>query len=267
MRTSGVLDAVQGLGLHDHVCWPFDTQADFIARAREFLTDGLAAGQEAWYIAEGPVEELTTHLSGLEDALTSGALKVVSLNDAYQERAVEPHVQAAAYAVATEDALAAGYTGLRVAAEATPLVRGDAALDAFCRYEHLVDRYMTAKPFAAMCAYDRRVLTDDEIGHLACLHPASGAGGAQFRLFATEDGVGLEGEIDLDSRERFPLALHRAGLGRNGQVLVEAPDLDFIDHHGLYALSDLGDVVLRTPLSTARRLVDLLDMPGVRVVR
>lgn len=276
MRTAGVLDAVRGLGLHDHVCWPYDDPAEFRTQAVGFLSDGLALGQRAWYVAEPDTDELRGHLDGLPgvaEALDRGALQLCSIGTTYRSgQVVVPADQVAAYAAATDQALADGYTGLRVAAEATPMVRTDEALEAFCRYEHLVDRYMAARPFAAMCAYDRQELSGEAIGDLASMHPASGPDAAPFRLYATsESEVALAGELDLESREHFPAALRRAELHPvGGELVLDASGLDFIDHRALFALSREGlrtgcEVVLRTAPPSAARLVELLEVPGVRV--
>jgi hypothetical protein len=272
MRTSGVLHATRGLGLHDHVCWPYDDPAEFRGRVVEFLADGLALGQQCWYVSQGSPEELASHLVELGAPPRPGALRVVSIDDTYGEGGtVSPAEQVATYAAATEAALAAGFTGLRVAAEATPMARGDEALDAFCRYEHLVDRYMAGKPFAAMCAYNRAELPGSAIAELACMHPASGADAAPFHLYAVPGArVALDGELDLDSRERFPLALDRAGLrdgDGDGPVVVDASSLEFIDHHALFALARAGggDVVLRTRHSGPARLAELVGVPGLTV--
>ncbi|MFC6090412.1 MEDS domain-containing protein [Saccharothrix lopnurensis] len=270
MRTSGVIHATGGLGLHDHVCWPYDDPAEFRRRVVEFLADGLVLGQQCWYVSEGSTDELLSHVAGLGEALSSGALRVVSIDDTYGGGgAVTPAQQVATYAAATEAALAAGYSGLRVAAEATSMVLGDEALDAFCRYEHLVDRYMAGRPFAAMCAYDRTRLPGSAIGQLACLHPAGGAGASPFRLYAVPGArVALDGELDLDSRENFARALERADLRADGgQVVVDGSSLDFVDHHALFALARAGggDVVLRTRRSAPARLAELVGVPGLRV--
>ncbi|QFZ17441.1 MEDS domain-containing protein [Saccharothrix syringae] len=269
MRTSGVLGATRGLGLHDHICWPYEDPEEFRARVLEFLADGLVLGQQCWYVSEGPTEVLTSHVAELGPALESGALRVVSVDETYGGATVTPAGQVATYAAATEAALAAGYAGLRVAAEATPMVRGDEALEAFCRYEHLVDRYMAGRPFAAMCAYNRAELPEAAIGELACMHPASGADAAPFRLYAASgDRVALDGELDLASRERFPRALDRVGLSAGtGPVVVEAAELEFIDHHAMFALARAagGEVVLRTRHRAPARLAELVRVPGLRV--
>lgn len=266
---------MRGLGAHDHVCWQYDTPEDFRARAHEFLVDGLAEGYRVWYTAPGDVRTLTEELrevDGMDQALRSGAAQVASLDATYAVGAVvRPQDQVASYAVATDQALADGFAGLRVAAEATQLVLTGEQLDSFTRYEHLIDRYMTERPFSALCGYDRTRLGDAAIAQLACLHPSTNAA-VDFRLYAAPGAVpALAGELDLFSDDLFALALERAHLEAvGGQVVLDGTRLTFVDHAGLVRLSrhaaDLGvDVVLRTSWPGAPRLAELLGLPGVRV--
>lgn len=261
-----------------HVCWRYDEPAALHAAARRFLSDGLAAGEQVWYVAPGTdtVAERLRGTAVFRDALRRGAARIVALDSAYStDHIVEPTDQVHAYAAATDAALAAGYTGLRVVADATPLVRTPAQVDAFARYEHLVDRYMSAWPMSAMCAYDRRALGDRTIAELACLHPETNADEVLFRLHAGAPVDGhavLAGELDASNHEVFLTALTRAAPRPvDGRLVVEATDLRFIDHRCLIHLCaharDRGaeTVLLRTSRSAAARLAELLDLPGLRV--
>ena len=54
--------------------------------------------------------------------------------------------------------------------------------------------------------------------------------------------------------------------------MIDAAGLGFIDHRSLFALADYAErrgteVVLKTRLSTPARLLELLDLTGVRVER
>ncbi|MHC8507157.1 MEDS domain-containing protein [Pseudonocardia artemisiae] len=213
-------------------------------------------------------------MSGLDGA-RPGAVDVESLLSTYRTDAVvQPHDQVRAYAEATTDALASGFTGLRVAAEVTQLVRSPEQRDAFARYEHLIDRYMTSEPFSAMCAYDRSELGSAAVAETACMHPNATEGAAPFRLHAATDAAAaLGGEVDLLGLDLFVRAAGRVDLVPDGgEVVLDASELTFIDHRGLLALANLArrlgvTVVLRTSLRTAHRLVDLLGIQGVRVER
>jgi hypothetical protein len=267
-----------GATTYGHVCWSFDDPAGFDARARDFLTGGLAAGEQVWYVSpEHPDVSIARlqDLDGFPEALHRGAAKIVALDAAYASgRVIDPRAQVRAYTAATDAALAAGYTGLRVAAEATSLVRTSAQLEAFTRYEHLIDRYMRTRPMTALCAYDRVALGDAAIAQLACMHPETNADDVLFRLHAADPGEGcaaLAGELDITNHELFATALDRAELSPvGGELVLQAADLRFIDHRSLFRLQELArrseaTVVLRTTDSAAALLVELLELSEVRV--
>ena len=245
---------------HDHACLGYDDPAVLEAAAYDFLAAGRAAGEQVWFVA------------GWAPRDWDFQPLVVPVGDQYPEDAViDPAAGVAAYARATEQAIAAGYTGLRVVADATPLVRTPAQLEAFARYEIRVDRYMRANPFSAMCGYDRTRLSDGTVEQLACLHPVSEA---PFRLFAPHPGRGdaaLAGELDETTRPLFLQALRLAELRPAGAELVlDARELSFVDHNTLlhldaHARTLSTTAVLRTPLPAAARLAGLLELTSLRV--
>lgn len=270
MRQSGVVTDPRRLGPHDHVCWGFDDVAAFRAAAVSFLQVGLELGQRVWYVGERE--------DGVHDALSGaapGAVEVVALAAHYADGAVvDPAEQVAAYARATREALAAGFTGLRVATDASPLVVTPAQLEAFTRYEHQVDHLMADLPFSAMCAYNRPLLGDHVIAQLACMHPAATADTTPFRLHASSTpgcAATIGGELDLAGADLLALALERTGLRPvAGELVLDAADLRFLDRARLAALAErarrLGAVlVLRTDQPVPRRLVQLLASGDVRI--
>lgn len=254
-RTSGHVPPAYG-----HTCLAYDDPAAFEAAARDFLAEGVAAGEQVWFVA------------GWTPRDWAFQPEVVRVGEHYPEGTViDPAAGVAAYARATERAVADGFTGLRVAADATALVRTPAQLDAFAHYEVQVDRYMRTHPFRAMCAYDRPALGDDTVEQLACLHPDSDA---PFRLFTPHPGRGdaaLAGELDETTRPLLLQALRRAELRPAGAELVlDAAQLGFVDHNTLLHLDaharTLGTrAVLRTPRRAAARLADLLELTSLRV--
>ncbi|MEV4708815.1 MEDS domain-containing protein [Actinoplanes sp. NPDC049316] len=259
MGTSGTTsaDARQPYG---HACLTYDHPARFQTAARDFLAAGLAAGEQVWYLApEAP--------RGWDFAP-----RVVALGDQYPAGSViDPDAGLAAYARATERAVADGFTGLRVAADVTTLLVTPTQVDAFARYEIKVDRYIRTHPFAALCAFDRTRMGDEAVDQLACLHPESEA---PFHLFAPRPGRGdaaLSGEIDETTRPAFLQALRRAELrpGRD-ELVLDGEELAFIDHNSLLHLDaqarELGTTaVLRTALPAAARLAGLLELTSLRV--
>ena len=188
VRSHGIASTGAGFGLGDHVCWPFDGYDDFRREALAFLADGARLGQRLLYTADRPHDDLLRDvldwLPGAEELLASGGLVIESLLDTYDVSSVaDPGAQAAAYVALTGDAVVAGYTGLRVAADATLLVTDAVAREAFVRYEHLIDRAMVEVPFTAMCGYDRSRLTPGAAHELASVHPFRRPGSSTFALF------------------------------------------------------------------------------------
>ncbi|GAB3572167.1 hypothetical protein GCM10027445_28880 [Amycolatopsis endophytica] len=277
MRAAGPVDRPLGLGPQGHVCWAFDEHTEFRARAREFLAEGLSRGHQVWYVAAGDTATLAGHLRGMEgvdEALRTGAARLVSADGAYPVgTVVDPETQARGYAEATENALASGYTGLRVAADCTPLVVTPEQLAAFARYEHVMDQYMALRPFSAMCAYDRRRVGNDVVAQVACMHPAGNTSvDPGFRLFGSARyAAGLAGELDLATGARLAAALERADPRPvGGHLMVDASGLRFLDHKSLVRLDTFArareaTLVLRTSWPGATRLAGLLDLPSVRV--
>jgi hypothetical protein len=247
---------------HQHVCFAYDDPATLAAHARGFLADGVAAGQRVWYVAPD------------RPAGTPAGTRFVDIGAAYPGGAVvDPDAQVAGYAAATRQALAEGCTGLRVMADATSLVRTPEQLAAFTRYEFLADRLSCDGPFAAMCAYDRRVIGDEAVSELAAVH-ASTNDPVPFHLRAcpSADGTAaLTGELDLSTGELLGTALERADLRpAGGEVVLAAGDLRFADHRALVRLDAYGarhgtTVVLRDAPGAVARLVALLDLTRVRV--
>jgi hypothetical protein len=275
MRSSGVVRDARSRGPHDHVCWAFDDPAEHAARVCEFLADGLAAGARVCYVTTGAKQVGVAPLAGFGQAVRRGAARVLSVDHAYGSGpAGDAAAQVSYWAAAADDAVAAGFTGLRVAADATPLVRTPVQVEAFARYESLIDACMVARPLSGMCAFDRRELDDRTVAELACLHPVSNAGAAPFRLHATDTpgaSAALAGELDLAGRELFPGALERcAPEPVDGRVVVDAERLTFVDHRALLALAAYAagrgaTAVLRTRLTSARHLVDVLGLTDLHV--
>lgn len=270
MRQSGEVTDLHLQGRHEHLCYGFDDRAEFCAAAVSFLEAGLAAGQQVWYVGDWE--------DGVHTALIAprpGAVEVVPLEEHYAVHGtVDTREQVEAYAAATADALAAGFTGLRVATDVTSLVGTPTRLDSAARYEHKADRLMVTAPLSGMCGYDRSVLGAGVLAQLASMHPAATASATPFRLHAsTTSGcaAAIGGELDVTSAELLGLALARAELlPQDGELVLDAHELHFIDRARLAALVEharhLGArLVLCTDQPVVHRLVRLLDWDSVRV--
>ncbi|GIF76086.1 MEDS domain-containing protein [Asanoa siamensis] len=236
-----------------HLCFAYADLDEFLTRARAFLADGRAAGAQVRLVGDG--------LPDLD------GVRAESLPDVYD--VIDPAAQVDYWAGALADALAAGHSGLQVVGEVTPLVRSAA----FGDYEHLIDRFIAQHPISGLCGYDRRVVDPAVLAELACLHPWHNVPEVPFRVHAAA-GTGdlaISGELDVTGAAALVRALDRVSPALvEGELFVEASGLDFVDHRSLlqlasYARGRGATAVLRTPLPAAARLVDLLQVPGLRV--
>ncbi|HYH52858.1 MAG TPA: MEDS domain-containing protein [Solirubrobacterales bacterium] len=270
MRVHGCIDSAARLGLDGHACWGFEQRQEFTAAVLEFLTEGRRLGQRIAFIGDEPVADQRERLDALGEVgalIDSGALVLFELDTLYPgARPVDVDAQLALYAAATDASLADGYTGLRVAAHVTDLVRDPETREAHLRWECFADRALSTKPLTVLCGYRRDLLPPQLLHDLAAIHPAANADRdtVPFHLFGQDGDLALAGEIDHFSGAAFDRALGFAcGPGEAPPVNLEA--LDFIDHRGVEILarharpSGSGRSVRNEP-PVLNRLCDLLGV-------
>lgn len=272
MRRSGIIETARGLRRHDHVGWSFDRAAAFRADAAQFLAEGLAAHERVMYVGGAD----TVAPPGMEAAVARGQAEITSVAAMYSAgEPIEPERQVATFSAAADQAIADGWTGLRVAADVTSLVRSGPQREAWIRYEHLVDSLIAGRPITGLCGFDRRVLDRDVLAQVSCQHPALSPDSSEFRFYPSpgaRTGVTLAGEIDPDNRHAL-VAVLRAARPRpaDGRITIDATALTFVDHHSLALLAAYADglgvtAVLRTPRnSVAKMITDLVPMGGLEV--
>lgn len=268
-----VLTRAVELGPRDHVCWAYAGASERRERVVEFLLEGLDQGQQIAYVAPSTVDAMMEELRGigeLERLVDEGGALLLTVEELYGPPAVRPRDQVDDFVRLAEAAQRAGYPGLRVAADPTTMVETPEHLDAFARYEHLLDRALLQHPLTVMCAYDRQRLGNEVVGELACLHPVVNDGASPFSLHATgTPALGLGGDVDIAGADLLGRSLERIDEDdMEGHLTIDARELVFIDHHGLGAIEGHGRrhnvmVELRVGTSKHAQLVErLIDMLG-----
>lgn len=271
MRGHGCIESASGLGADAHACWAFDQTQEFSDASVEYLTDGLRAGQRLAFVGDEPAAEQRERLAALGDVgamIDKGSLQLFQLSDLYRVgEPLDAEVQLATYAAATDDALADGYAGLRVAAQVSQLVAEPATRDAHVRWETVADRFMSVRPMSALCGYRRSEAPEPLLADLAAVHPTSNLPAAEvpFHLFANDGELVLSGEVDLFSAEDLSRVLELA-CHPGDRVSLDLGTLGFIDHHGIevlathaHRLATGGCSVHHTP-PVVERLCELLDL-------
>lgn len=242
MRTHGCIHSGGDLGTDAHACWGFDRRQEFVDAALEFLTDGLRNGQRIVYVGSEPVAEQRERLEplgGVGAMIDEGALLLIDLSGIYDgSKPIDPISQMAVYSAVTDAAVADGYSGIRVAAQVTNLVREPETWDAHLRWESMADRFMSVRPMSAICGYQRDLVPDQLLAELSAVHPASNASdkAVPFRLFAEDGEMVLSGDVDFLSVKALDRALETACDGTE-PVVFDLRDLGFIDQNGLEVLA------------------------------
>jgi hypothetical protein len=196
MRSSGTRVELVWMRPHDHIGWAFDGPAEFADVVREFLAEGATLGERLVFVAGDPADAAYAELIA---AFDPDVLQVASIADIYgASGVVDAPAQRARFAAALSEALAAGYRGIRVAADNTTLVQTPERLKAWMHWELVADRFMAENRVTGLCGFDRELVNVDTLRHLVTLHPLSSAVAPlpQFRLFVDTGGLCLEGDVD-----------------------------------------------------------------------
>ena len=269
MRQVGLLERPRA-GVGTHVCWAYDDASVFRKAAEAFLAEGAKKKERLVYVADAPVTELTGHLEAIDvERLTAeGQLLIQPVHALYEPGGIfDATVQVGAYRSLVDGALADGFTGLRVAADATALVATGHAHRRFLEYELAVDRVMATGPMSAMCAYDAAEV-GDRIDDLFAVHPCS-HGGEPQALHAYFDGPALvlRGEADVRTEAVFDAVLFSLS-SVPAPTRLDLHDLRFIDVRSLVRLDQVASTLATSgrPLGVhglsaiARRCAALLEL-------
>ncbi len=231
----------------DHIGWVFTGASEFAALATPFLAEGGALGERLVFVAENPDPADVARLAHLVDR---DALQVTSIAEIYgSDGIVDPAGQRACFAAVLAEALAAGFTGLRVAADNTSLVIDEERLRAWTSWEVVADRFAAANPVTGLCAFDQERVDTSRLRQLATLHPLSSASSPvpQFRLFSDAEALRVEGELDSVAVTQLWLALE--DLPPQTRVLIDLGPATVLSGGGLTGLGQLCnsgvDVIIR----------------------
>jgi ABC-type transporter Mla MlaB component len=297
VRASGVVSDAGGLGLSDHVCWPYDDVSEYTAAALRWLADGLALGQRLLYVSGRTAEEMRDDVDAIprvEHLLTDGTLTLLSLATVYDLSApIVPERQLVTYDALTRDALSAGHSGLRVLAEVTGLVSDPDRRADHIRWEHLAEDYMSrGNPLAAFCAYQRPVVGDAAIGALSAVHPVIREFDATspFRVYFDRGRFVVSGTVDTFTSARFlelvvgshamapadDTTAHGTGPMTGGVAELDVSGVDFIDARGATTLAEAArtlrargvELSVRGAPAVLRRIWSVLrleDVAGLRL--
>jgi hypothetical protein len=233
-RGAGVIEGPADVIGLDHVCWAYDSSDAFLHAGVAWVQHGLETNRRIVYVADRSEDQLASDLAPLgarfEKAVADGALRLQPLRNVYPNGGpVNSFEQLEIYDGGVREALADGFTGLRVLAEVSALVSDRAWRTAHLTWEQLADDYMTTNALSAFCAYDRRVVGDDTAAALSAVHPARNRAptSAPFAIYASVDGIRLEGDVDTFAKWALDEAL--ATRPSKDRLVIEIDRDAFLD--------------------------------------
>jgi len=271
MPSSGVLP-------RHHWCVARDDGTDLAAVASLYLPEALTEGEQVgFYGWTSDVEDLRAPLKGLGDVeqlIDAGAARARSLAERFRpDEPPDPAGLLAYWADATEQALDAGFSGLRVVADTTPWagLRHDQRV-VFLQGEQLVNQYRQTHPFTLICACDASVLPAEALAETASIHSRTEGVSTPFYLYATDPAdFAVQGDIDALTVPLLKRVLESMPHGDDDRLVIDASGLRFIEHRSLLSLerhaerAGLSAVVLRDAPRVAARITGLLDLRRVQL--
>ena len=253
---------------HDHIGWVFDGAKEFAALAAPYLTEGAALGERLMYIAEDPRAE---DMAQLANVVGPDQLRISSVAETYGSAGtIDPQRQLALFIGELDAAKAAGYTGVRVAADNTSLVGDEKLMKAWIQWEIIADHTVAGKEFTGLCAFNKEKVGSSQLRQLAAVHPLSSASGPvpQYRLFSDGRAMRIEGRVDSHAITQLWLALET--LPVRADVVVDLATARLMSPGVLAGLTQLCDcgigVTIRGERSAIAEVRDSLPQPPGRLV-
>ncbi len=281
MRRTSTLTVPVGQGWHDHTCWFHAGPQSWREVLVPFFAEGVARREALLYISDKSPEELAEDLErlpGRDELSRTGQLTLLSMGPARGmagEQLLDE--QMGTVRRAADDAVAAGYERLRLAAESAHPIQGRTDAVRFVQSELVMDELVARAPVVLLCGYDGRYVDHRAAAALAFVHPLRQRStfGAGSGLYADPKDIEtwrVHGELDLASREVFAIALD--ALPVRGDLHLKLDELDFIDVGGVHALAELAErisprrLVLHDPPTALLRIVELSrdEFPAMRRV-
>jgi hypothetical protein len=201
-----------------HVCLPFETETEKQEAVLAFVHEGLTSGAQC--VFTGTPEEFAKLNESLEDlglcskrAGARGALVFRTRAEAYlTDGAFDPAALIARTEAQIEDALKAGFTGLRRTGELHE-VPTEEAWRKIIWYEARVNEYFGRRPFSTLCRYSLAAVSPERVCDVLRTHPVAVVRGeACENPFYERPELALsdDGQARLNWQLRQLLVQHRA---------------------------------------------------------
>ncbi|HXM56944.1 MAG TPA: MEDS domain-containing protein [Candidatus Dormibacteraeota bacterium] len=271
----------------DHCCLAFLREDDQREIMAAFVGEGLATGHQVLYLADGVSSDaVLAWLAGRGlsplPAVRSGQLVVAPVTEALLAGGrFDPDEAVGALHRRAAAAHACGYAGLRVAGEMGWALGGVPGSHRLLDFEARLQRLAAGDRIAALCQYDLRRFTEEELADIEALHggrvgpdPMYADGLLRISRSLLPAGLVITGDIDASNVEPVAEALAVA-TAVPGDIHLDVSGLAFCDIGGFRAIVAAGRnlhggrrIVLHGLSRQLRRVVRLVGWdaePGLAI--
>lgn len=244
-RTGGLREAAD-LHLGDHICWTYSSDYEHRTVLTAFVAEGLQARQRVAHVApRGEERRLVGYLQecgvDAEALIAEGRLILGSAEAGYSPNgAFDPEESLQGFRAMAKQAVAEGYTGLRVAGENGWILADWLHRATWPGYEVRVDRLIAGMPLIGMCSFDLRECGEEIVPLMDAVHPlrlGNSSATSAFHLHSNrDDGVVVQGQLDVATSETVE-SLLQALAGDELINRIDLSGLSFADVQGMRAIA------------------------------
>jgi hypothetical protein len=227
-------------GPHDHIAWFGDDVDDLYQLAVEALAAGARRGEKLLFIADAPDPARLSRLDQLQTLLSHGRLELLATDSVYPSPAsFNADAQLNTFQAILQEALAQGYTGLRVVADNTTLANGgDWEYERWIAWEELTDHFQANAPVTGFCYFHQPVIDKDRQVILSAVHPVRSLTALEppFTFTATDSARAVTGSLDSFSARYFRQVVAAAPADK--PLVVDLAGTEFVDHRAVLILAE-----------------------------
>lgn len=247
---AAIAPAIGGLTSGDHVCWVFDDETTRLDTLAAYVGEGLRRGHQVLCLADpAPADRLTDEFERravpAAGARDRGQLDLVPAEQSYlRSGSFDPAAMGAGLRSGIADARSNGYQVLWLAGDMTWAVEAGIGAEEIAQYEQAACAAFFDGHAVALCQYDRRLFSSEQLAAIVSAHPAAalgelGRGWQPMLRISMEPGgpLRLVGQADTSNCRALETALAElVERNRAMPATVDANELSFMDVRSCRAL-------------------------------
>jgi len=174
---SRLLEVLEELSVHEHLCVIYDTAEQQRAVVFPFLEIGLDRGEMCLYVADentatSILDTMRERGVDVDAIVQKGMLKVADKGQEYLRNGrFDPDEMIVYLAGNVREAKAAGFPAFRFAGEMTWALGGDVGADRLIQYEVLLNHFLTEHDAICLCQYNDKRFSPTTILQVLRTHP------------------------------------------------------------------------------------------------